>query len=983
VRSSSQITLDDRQLAAIEHVHGPMLVVAGAGTGKTLVLTHRIARLISEGHAQPGEILAVTYTENAAQELRQRVEKIVGKNASGLRATTFHGYCFGLLHRHGRGFKVIDRPDLWVFLRRRMAELELRQFIKAANPAEFLDDLLVFFERCQDELVSPADYEAYLERVRSGELPLPRVAKSKHMADLPREDALARCEEIARVFTTVERMLKERGLGTFGHMIVHAVDLLRGDPELLEQERRRARFILIDEFQDSNVGQIELAKLLAGEQQNIFAVGDPDQAIYRFRGATSGAFDEFLRRFSAPGLVALERNHRSRANILSCAFAVISRNPQLVQPGNSAGLKFNRQPLLSAREQSLDVTDSSRSLQVRVVVSPAAETEAADIADSIQQLRRLRRTRWKEFAVLYRSHRHRDRLAQELAERDIPFVVGGLDVLETTPVRDLLAVLRAASGRDDAASLVRVSALPAFHINPETLRSAFVEAGRDCKAAEVIRSVPGGVPVIEAVEQTRREIALRKMKVSEVLAYVMGKFKLEASEPSLKTFCEFAALWQEKPITERGDLPELLEYLDFFVAAGGAVALPEPSEDTDAVRLLTAHSAKGLEFEHVFVIRLNTSSFPAYYREPFFAFPNELRHSAIESREEKLLHMEEERRLLYVAMTRAKDTLALYAKPGFGKDSTPSGFLRELIKEKNIAGMLTYHAARPQQIDLPVPVPPETISNVAPWVLMPAREALQKLTLSATAIEMYERCPLQFKMAHDWRLPGEAVAAMHFGSAMHTALKRFFDSARSGKMPAVADALQMFEEALQATAVDDPLQRELYRKQGIRQLRAFVEGVHSDRPLQVLDTERSFRVEVGGTMVTGRVDRLDAIGGEGEAAITDYKTGSPRSQEDADKSLQLSLYALAAQRAWNLDPQSLIFYNLETNVAIKTARSAEDLREAEERVREVAASIADGMFEAKPAAMKCRYCAYRSLCPATEQKLYTIEHAAYAAARTS
>src|SRR5262249_14339285 len=156
-----------------------------------------------------------------------------------------------------------------------------------------------------------------------------------------------------------------------------------------------------------------------------------------------------------------------------------------------------------------------------------------------------------------------------------------------------------------------------------------------------------------------------------------------------------------------------------------AVALPEPSEETDAVRLLTAHAAKGLEFEHVFMIRLNTSSFPAYYREPFFAFPDQLRHWARESREEKLQHMNEGRRLLYVAMTRAKESLALYAKPGLGRDSTPSGFLRDLLKEKNVAGMLAYHTARPMQIDLPVPVPPETISNVAPWVLMPARGALQ------------------------------------------------------------------------------------------------------------------------------------------------------------------------------------------------------------------------------------------------------------------
>src|SRR5262249_9363356 len=220
--------------------------------------------------------------------------------------------------------------------------------------------------------------------------------------------------------------------------------------------------------------------------------------------------------------------------------------------------RCKRQPLVSVRDQNCDGPVSSRALQVRVVVSPAAETEAADIADSIQQLRKLRRTRWKEFAVLYRSHRHRDRLAQELAERDIPYAVSGLDVLETTPVRDLLAVLRAAAGRDHASGLLRGASRALLHTNPDALRAAFVEAGRDCKAAEVIKSVAGGAPVIEAVEQARSEIARRPMKVVEILSLITNRFKLDVSEPSLKTFCEFAAQWQQKPITERGDLAELL-----------------------------------------------------------------------------------------------------------------------------------------------------------------------------------------------------------------------------------------------------------------------------------------------------------------------------------------------------------------------------------------------------------------------------------------
>jgi DNA helicase II / ATP-dependent DNA helicase PcrA len=773
----------------------------------------------------------------------------------------------------------------------------------------------------------------------------------------------------------VERMLTDRGWGTFGHMIVRAVELLRNDRDLLENERKRTRFILIDEFQDSNVGQIELAKLLTGDNENIFAVGDPDQAIYRFRGATSGSFDEFLRRFPRSKTVTLERNHRSTENILSCAFAVISRNSPIIRP-DCAGLKFARQRLRSARQDAGEQSESlANRAPIEVVLAPAADAEAADIADSIQHLRRSQRARWSEFAVLYRTHRHRDRLTQELAARGIPFVVAGLDVLETTPVRDLLSVLRAVAATDDAASLLRVAAFPSFGMDPEKLRAAFVEAGRDAVAVDVVRGVPGGAKLLDALEQTRGEIVTRQMNVTALLVYVIKEWDLDAGETPVAVFREFVSQWERKPITERGDLAEFLEYLDYFVAAGGTVAVPESLEERDAVRLLTAHGAKGLEFGHVFVVRLNAASFPTYYREPLFAFPHELRHSMADARDEKSLHLEEERRLLYVAMTRAKNCLSLYAKPGKGKDGTPSGFLRDLLKERSVAGALSCRTANALQIQLPVPVPAETISSVAPWVLLPAREAVRNMTLSATAIEMYERCPLQFKIAHDWKLRGEAVAAMHFGSAMHTALKRYFDVVRSGKLPSAEDAIAMFEEALRALPLDEPVQRELYRQQGTAQLRAFVENVTAAPALRVLDTERAFRIQAGGTMVTGRVDRLDTLDGDA-VAITDYKTGSPRSQEDADKSLQLSLYALAAKRAWNLDPRVLIFYNVETNVAVETSRGTEELQAIEERVRDVAANIAAGVFDPKPGVMVCRTCPYRMLCPAPEQKLYSIERSA-------
>src|SRR6201997_2969549 len=195
---TSTITPDERQLEAIEHVNGPMLVVAGAGTGKTTVLTRRIASLIREGHAWPREILALTYTDNAAKEMRERVQsELRGADISGLGAMTFHAYCNELLKANGRGFGVLDDKDLWIYLRKRLRDLHLNYFVRAANVAQFLDDLLDFIRRCHDELVTPQKYAEYVRRLECGELAVPRVTKSKDAAALTDEEVVGGCNEHA------------------------------------------------------------------------------------------------------------------------------------------------------------------------------------------------------------------------------------------------------------------------------------------------------------------------------------------------------------------------------------------------------------------------------------------------------------------------------------------------------------------------------------------------------------------------------------------------------------------------------------------------------------------------------------------------------------------------------------------------------------------------------------------------------------------
>ena len=361
-------TPDDRQREAIEHVHGPMLVVAGAGTGKTSVLTHRIERLVREGHAQPHEILALTYTVNAAREMRDRVGKLLG--GKEVNAATFHDYCLDLLKRVHKDFGVLDEKDLWIYLRRRIRELRLEHYIRAANVAQFLNDLLEFVSRCHDELVTPEKYAEYVERLERKEVPIPRVAKSKNVLD--DDEVLGRCREIARVFTTMERWLQEENLGTFSHMITRAHALLHSDESVLAEARARARFILADEFQDANFAQIQILARLAGPGGNIFAVGDPDQAIYRFRGASSAAFELFDRHFPNAKRVVLEKNRRSTTPILRSAFALIDKNPPVFARHADAKLAYRRAPLQSAREEEAPKQEHSfPALRLRSSFLPA------------------------------------------------------------------------------------------------------------------------------------------------------------------------------------------------------------------------------------------------------------------------------------------------------------------------------------------------------------------------------------------------------------------------------------------------------------------------------------------------------------------------------------------------------------------------------------------------------------------------------------
>jgi len=966
---SAKIVPDERQRQAIVHINGPMLVIAGAGTGKTTVLTQRVANLIREGHARPDEIVALTYTDNSAAEMLGRVrDELKGTSIDGLQACSFHAWCNGLLNRRGAGFGVLDEKDLWVFLRRRIRDLRLKYFVRAANVGQFLDSLLDFMRRCQDELVGPEQYSDYVVRLERGEVPFPRVTTSKKQTEMEDVEILERCREIARVFATVEEMLREKNLGTFGHMITKAHELLKNDSTLLEEERLRGRFLLIDEFQDANFAQVEILSLLAGPEANVFAVGDPDQAIYQFRGASSEAFTLFLKHFPSTAIVALEKNRRSLSPILQSAFAIVNENPPVFSH-RGAEVSYRRVPLESLRaEQAANKEDAAPAPLVEIVTWGDKEVEAADLARRIQKVRKDQRCSWSDFAVLSRIHSHREELVNEFTERGIPFSIEGLDVLDTPEVRDVVACLTAAVSPNDAASLFRVAALPQFHIDPLELRAAMRAVRRnELDLRAVLGRLPNGPAVLESIDKIHGEMEKSEVRAAAAVSSIVRHFQLQPSN-LVMAFLKFVGDWHNKAITETGSPSEFLDYLDYFVQARGAIPLPR-SED-DAVQLLTAHAAKGLEYRHVAIIRASSPSFPCAYKEPLIAFPEELRSSGTPPHDDKVLHEEEERRLLYVAMTRARDALSIYAHCGRAKkDPKPTQFLRDFMCNPGYKNFWSTRSAAAVQDTLFAEEEQKIAleqSKVAAWLLMPPTTDFFT-GLSASAIVIYEECPLRFKLEREWNLPRDVSASLHYGAAMHNVLHTFYAAVRYQREVSDDDLLEQFRSYLASAGIADRYQYELYLRQGIEQLRQFLEVARSLPAPDVLETEHRFELQVGSAKLAGRVDRMDRTGPD-TVAIVDYKTGKPQSQEDADKSLQLTLYALAARDAWGKRAENLIFHNLENNTPVFTTRNDAELDEAKLRVEKAAQGIAEGKFGAKPG-FHCAFCPYRNLCPATEKAI--------------
>jgi DNA helicase-2/ATP-dependent DNA helicase PcrA len=976
------LKLNEEQRRAITHGEGPLLVIAGAGTGKTRVITERIRHLLQSNPELSGEnILALTFTRKAAGEMKARVVKATGERGKDVTLATFHSFCETLLKEVEPNRLALEQVDHWILLRRNMGRLRLEKYRRLADPGQFLSDFIAFFSRCQDELVSSEDYQRYADGL-AAHLEAERGTLDEDTYK-ERAEQVAQEQEIARAYRANEELLREKNAVALNGLITEAVALLQKDAGLRERLRERYRHILVDEFQDTNIAQLELLHLLSAEPRNIVVVGDNDQAIYRFRGASFGSCKLFLERFagwqagqdSRPYRVTLTENYRSTPNILRVATQVIAQN--------EVSADFPKKVLQPTRAESE---------RIRIAELATAEEEARWVTGELERLHGAGHP-WRDFAMLYRQHAHRDHLVEELSRKKIPFVISKLSILEHPLVRDVLAYLRLIATPYDDVAWARVLSAPAWHLEAADLVRLAERAAKKRGTAlyDVLQAPQSQLPfdaspgalgeLMEFLSERRK--TLKRRTAAEILSDLIEWLEIPQRAGTqdrkyVTRLSQFVKEWEKK--SETRGLAEFLEYLDYFAQAGGTLSL-EDEVLGDAVQLMTVHGAKGLEFPHVFLLRVNEGAFPARNRSPLFEFPTALMREELPQGD---FHIQEERRLFYVALTRAEHRLTITTLleekgkvPTFIEDIVmdPAVKRRDVLRiAPNVASVGdTRHVAvvaqgKGESSLFPASAKsPKIFSRIAEWAETFHPVSPEPLKLSASAVENYRRCPQQYLFSYLWSLKEGPRAMLSFGSVMHTTIKRFVEQLRKGVKLPFEEVERIFNTEWTSAGFEDHYQEGEYKKDGIEQLRAF-HAAMIQAPPDVREQERGFELPFeNNVIVAGRIDQINSLG-RNDVEIVDYKTGKLKKDADARKDLQLSLYALAAKEIFELNPVRLIFHYLQNNQIQVTTRDAKQLEEAQKIVLEAAADIRAGEFAAKPGFV-CRNCAYRPICPAHEETL--------------
>src|SRR6266581_464223 len=886
--------LNDAQREAVTHDTGPLLIVAGAGTGKTTVITRRIAHLIAQGKARPEEILALTFTDKAAAEMEARVDELVPYGYADVEIATFHAFGDALLRGHSleiglqNDFSVLSRAEQVIFLRDRLFDLPLARYRPLGDPTRYLQSLITLFSRCKDEDIAPAEYLACAARLRSA------------ADDDEKLDRASAQEELAAAYAKYHELMARHDKIDFGDQIVLALRLLRARPHVLNAYQRRFKYVLVDEFQDTNYAQFELVKLLAARHGNVAVTGDDDQAIYRFRGAAISNVLSFLRHYPDARQIVVTENFRSHQAILDAAYTLIQYNNP------------DRLEVKSGIVKRLTAVREAPGPEPRHWHYETASQEADRVAQTIRD--RVEQGDWSynDVAILVRSNDDGDPFLRALNLRGVPWTFSGNAGLYGRPeVRLLLAFLRAVAHPDDSVSVHYLASSDLYQVPIADLTRCATHADRKHRwLFDVLRETEQiGELATELSEEAR--VAIRHL-VSDLVRYMelgremptgellyqflvdsgwlarMSKAVTARDEAEVQNISKFFRRIQDASKALKYDnVREFVKHLEALIDAGEDPAVAEADVETPAVRVLTVHKAKGLEFPVVFLVNLVQEKFPSRRRRDALDLPIDMMKAVLPTGD---YHQQEERRLFYVGMTRARRELYLTSASDYGgtRERKVSQFVLEALDLPRDATR-PFKARPAEEIEHFAPAPEAVEALLVPF----APDA--EITLSHKQIDDYQTCPLKYFNVHVKRIPIRRHHAVAYGAVVHKVVEYYLTRRAVGNYTPLDDLLAIYERAWAGEDIlhdrpgvsREPAEGFLTREHeearkaaGRDALRRFWNQEEADgvKPTYV---EKEFGFTLGPNRVRGRYDRVDEdlLG----AVIIDYKTSEVTRQKDADR----------------------------------------------------------------------------------------------------
>lgn len=955
--------LNIQQLKAVTHKGGPLLVIAGAGTGKTTVITERIKYLIGKGVVTPEEILALTFTEKASEEMQERVDIALPLSYGEMWISTFHSFCDRVLRENAihvglsPNYKLMSEAESIDLIRRNLFEFDLDYFRPLGNPNKFISGLLQHFSRLQDETITPDEYLSWSKKINK-----PVTEEEKLEAK--------KWKELASVYKSYDEIKIKEGKFDFGDLVIKTLELFQKRPNILKQYQKKFKFILIDEFQDTNYAQNQIAILLAGDDKNITVVCDDDQAIYRWRGASVSNVIQFKKNFPKTEIIVLSENYRSRQEILDKSY-------QLIQQNNPSRLEVTEG--INKKLIAKSKFDRGEEEAVKLIHRQTVDEEVEEIGKTIEELAVKQNYKWKDIAVLVRANNHADPLIREFERRGIPHqFLGPSKLFEKEEIVDLISYLKVLQNVHNNGSVYRLLSSDIFSLDQLDLIQITNYARKNSLSIyEVITEFQEEINISDAAKDKINELisildkhlkVIRKETAGAILLEyikdigINGKIWNEEDEVKAKNIGKFF----EKIRTYENDnkntgVLAVVDYIDLLTEIGETPIVTEGDwQGNNAVNILTVHSSKGLEFKVVFLINLVSLRFPSTQRSEQIPIPEELIKELTPKGD---FHLQEERRLFYVGMTRAKEKLYLtaadyYSDAKRAKKISPFIFEalgklpQEIVSKKKLEGQLLKLSSADK-----IPASKED-----------KKGKIKIDYLSVSQIETFQICPLHYKLRYIYNLPTEPTASISFGISIHCALRDFYQEIRSGAKASEKLLISQLEKNWLNAGYSGKKHKQQYWDKGLVYLKGYYK-IGFDKNVIPELMENKFNLNLGNNLkIGGTFDRVDRLGGE-LVEIVDYKTGEKvPTQKDADKDLQLGVYALAATKIqselFNKKPEQvkLSLYYFEGQQKITTTRSKKQLEALEKELFEIRDEIENSDFKCSNHYFCQNKCEYSMFC---------------------